>query len=402
VTHIPGLEADIPEEWLKMPDEEAPDARGKGQAGKARLGQADGGIQEAPEEQKERHSGGSKWIGTGGSSPFGHGGYHPEGIRIGGPSAGNRTAVKVWENREYRNLDDTVELGTRNIKIALRRLRRFAREGAEDELDLDGTITGTARNAGWLDIKMRPERHNKVKVLLFLDIGGSMDDHIKVCEELFSAAKSEFKHLEYFYFHNCIYDHVWKDNRRRHAERFPLWDVMHKYGEDYKVVIVGDATMSPYEILQPGGSVEYANEEAGATWLQRMLDTWPRAVWLNPVMLFRGDLYFHALPVSTPSQRNASSRLSVATTFTPRLTATVSPKRPGSRKGSEATKANRVWRWIAGKSSISRAVNLGHSNRSFRVGEPVTWLQSIRQLARGCCWSAANIARLMAFISSSE
>jgi uncharacterized protein with von Willebrand factor type A (vWA) domain len=233
-------------------------------------------------EQKERHAGGSKWIGTGGSSPFGHGGYHPEGIRIGGESAGNRTAIKVWENREYRNLDDTVELGTRNIKIALRRLRRFAREGAEDELDLDGTITGTARNAGWLDIKMRPERHNKVKVLLFLDIGGSMDDHIKVCEELFSAAKSEFKHLEYFYFHNCIYDYVWKDNRRRHGERFPLWDVMHKYGEDYKVVVVGDATMSPYEVLQPGGSVEYSNEEAGAVWLQRMLDTWPRAVWLNP------------------------------------------------------------------------------------------------------------------------
>ena len=233
-------------------------------------------------EQKERHAGGSKWIGTGGTSPFGHGGYHPEGIRIGGESAGNRTAIKVWENREYRNLDDTVELGTRNIKIALRRLRRFAREGAEDELDLDGTITGTARNAGWLDIKMRPERHNKVKVLLFLDIGGSMDDHIKVCEELFSAAKSEFKHLEYFYFHNCIYDYVWKDNRRRHGERFPLWDVMHKYGEDYKVVVVGDATMSPYEILQPGGSVEYSNEEAGAVWLQRMLDTWPRAVWLNP------------------------------------------------------------------------------------------------------------------------
>jgi uncharacterized protein with von Willebrand factor type A (vWA) domain len=282
VTHIPGLEADIPEEWLKMLMKKHLTPEEKAKLEKLGWDKLMEEFKKRLAEQKERHSGGSKWIGTGGSSPFGHGGYHPEGIRVGGPSAGNRTAVKVWESREYRNLDDTVELGTRNIKIALRRLRRFAREGAEDELDLDGTITGTARNAGWLDIKMRPERHNKVKVLLFLDIGGSMDDHIKVCEEMFSAAKSEFKHLEYFYFHNCIYDHVWKDNRRRHAERFPLWDVMHKYGEDYKVVIVGDATMSPYEILQPGGSVEYANEEAGATWLQRMLDTWPRAVWLNP------------------------------------------------------------------------------------------------------------------------
>ena len=282
VTHIPGLEADIPEEWLKMLMQKHLTPEEKAKLEKLGWDKLMEEFKKRLAEQKERHAGGSKWIGTGGSSPFGHGGYHPEGIRVGGPSAGNRTAVKVWENREYRNLDDTVELGTRNLKIALRRLRRFAREGAEDELDLDGTITGTARNAGWLDIRMRPERHNKVKVLLFLDIGGSMDDHIKVCEEMFSAAKSEFKHLEYFYFHNCIYDHVWKDNRRRHAERFPLWDVMHKYGEDYKVVIVGDATMSPYEILQPGGSVEYANEEAGAVWLQRMLDTWPRAVWLNP------------------------------------------------------------------------------------------------------------------------
>ena len=282
VTQIPGLEADIPEEWLKMMMKKHLTPEEKAKLEKLGWDKLMEEFKKRLAEQKERHSGGSKWIGTGGSSPFGHGGYHPEGIRIGGESAGNRTAIKVWENREYRNLDDTVELGTRNIKIALRRLRRFAREGAEDELDLDGTITGTARNAGWLDIKMRPERHNKVKVLLFLDIGGSMDDHIKVCEELFSAAKSEFKHLEYFYFHNCIYDYVWKDNRRRHGERFPLWDVMHKYGEDYKVVVVGDATMSPYEVLQPGGSVEYSNEEAGAVWLQRMLDTWPRAVWLNP------------------------------------------------------------------------------------------------------------------------
>jgi uncharacterized protein with von Willebrand factor type A (vWA) domain len=282
VTALPGLEADIPEEWLKMLMKKHLTDEEKAKLEKLGWDKLMEEFKKRLEEQKERHAGGSKWIGTGGSSPFGHGGYHPEGIRIGGESAGNRTAIKVWENREYRNLDDTVELGTRNIKIALRRLRRFAREGAEDELDLDGTIAGTARNAGWLDIKMRPERHNKVKVLLFLDIGGSMDDHIKVCEELFSAAKSEFKHLEYFYFHNCIYDYVWKDNRRRHGERFPLWDVMHKYGEDYKVVVVGDATMSPYEILQPGGSVEYSNEEAGAVWLQRMLDTWPRAVWLNP------------------------------------------------------------------------------------------------------------------------
>ncbi len=282
VQQIPGLDADIPEEWLKMMMKKHLTPEEKAKLEKLGWDKLMEEFRKRLEEQKERHSGGSKWIGTGGSSPFGHGGYHPEGIRVGGESAGNRTAVKVWETREYRNLDDTVELGTRNIKIALRRLRRFAREGAEDELDLESTITGTARNAGWLDIKMRPERHNKVKVLLFLDIGGSMDDHIKVCEELFSAAKSEFKHLEYFYFHNCIYDYVWKDNRRRHGERFPLWDVMHKYGEDYKVVVVGDATMSPYEILQPGGSVEYSNEEAGAVWLQRVLDTWPRAVWLNP------------------------------------------------------------------------------------------------------------------------
>jgi hypothetical protein len=282
VTQVPGLEADIPEEWLKMMMKKHLTPEEKAKLEKLGWDKLMEEFKKRLAEQKERHAGGSKWIGTGGSSPFGHGGYHPEGIRIGGESAGNRTAIKVWESREYRNLDDTVELGTRNIKIALRRLRRFAREGAEDELDMDGTIAGTARNAGWLDIRMRPERHNKVKVLLFLDIGGSMDDHIKVCEELFSAAKSEFKHLEYFYFHNCIYDYVWKDNRRRHGERFPLWDVMHKYGEDYKVVVVGDATMSPYEILQPGGSVEYSNEEAGAVWLQRMLDTWPRAVWLNP------------------------------------------------------------------------------------------------------------------------
>jgi len=282
VTALPGLEAEIPEEWLRAMLKKHLTPEEKAKLEKLGWDKLMEQFKQRLEEQKGRHQGGSKWIGTGGSSPFGNAGYHPEGIRVGGDSAGNRTAIKVWENREYRNLDDSVELGTRNIKIALRRLRRFAREGAEEELDLDGTISGTARNAGWLDLKMQPERHNKVKVLLFLDIGGSMDDHIKLCEEMFSAAKTEFKHLEYYYFHNCVYDYVWRDNRRRHAERFPLHDVMHKYGDDYKVIIVGDATMSPYEILQPGGSVEYMNEEAGAVWLGRLLEKYPHAVWINP------------------------------------------------------------------------------------------------------------------------
>jgi uncharacterized protein with von Willebrand factor type A (vWA) domain len=282
VEAIPGLDKEIPEDWLQamMKKHLTPEEKAKlEKLGWDKLMEE---YKKRLEEQKARHQGGNKWIGTGGTSPFGNSGYHPEGIRVGGPSAGNRTAIKVWENREYRNLDDNIELGVRNIKVALRRLRRFAREGAEDELDLDGTIAGTARNAGWLDIKMRPERHNKVKVLLFLDIGGSMDDHVKICEELFSASKTEFKHLEHFYFHNCLYGYVWKDNHRRHSERYPVRDIIHKYGDDYKVIFVGDATMSPYEILQPGGSVEYSNEEAGATWLQRVLETWPRAVWLNP------------------------------------------------------------------------------------------------------------------------
>ena len=232
-------------------------------------------------EQQERHQGGSKWIGTGGTSPFGNSGYNPEGVRIGG-EGGQRSAIKVWDKREFRNLDNSVELGTRNIKVALRRLRRFAREGAADELDIDATIDGTARK-GWLEIQMRPERHNAVKLLLFLDIGGSMDPHIKVCEELFSAAHSEFKNLEFFYFHNCLYEGVWKDNRRRFQERTPTWDVLHKYGHDWKVVFVGDASMSPYEITHPGGSVEHFNEEAGAVWMQRMSNTYPAAVWLNPM-----------------------------------------------------------------------------------------------------------------------
>ncbi len=282
VTEIPGLEAEIPEDWLKLMMQKHLTAEEKAKLEKLGWDKLMEKLKERLEEQKGRHQGGSKWIGSGGSSPFGNGGFHPEGIRIGGKSAGNRTAIKVWEQREFKNLDDSVELGTRNIKVALRRLRRFAREGAAEEFDLEGTIRGTAQNAGWLDILMRPERHNKVKVLLFLDIGGSMDDHVRLCEEMFSAAKSEFKHLEYFYFHNCIYDYVWRDNHRRHSERFPLADVMHKYGDDYKLILVGDATMSPYEILQPGGSVEYMNAESGATCLARLLQKYPKSVWLNP------------------------------------------------------------------------------------------------------------------------
>ena len=238
-------------------------------------------LKQRLEEQKERHQGGSKWIGTGGTSPFGNGGYNPEGVRIGG-AGGNRKAVKVWDKREFRNLDDSVELGTRNIKVALRRLRRFAREGAADQLDLDETIASTARNAGYLDLKMVPERRNAAKVLLFLDVGGSMDPYIRICEELFSAARTEFKHLEYYYFHNFVYESVWKDNRRRHGERIALFDVLRKYSADYKVVFVGDAAMSPYEIAEPGGSVEHWNEEAGAVWMQRLMHAYPHLIWLNP------------------------------------------------------------------------------------------------------------------------
>lgn len=233
------------------------------------------------EEQKERHEGGSKWIGTGGTSPFGHGGTNPQGIRIGGAGK-NRSAVKVWDQRAYRDYDDTQELGTRNIKVALRRLRKFAREGNELELDLPDTIRSTAANAGWLDIKMVPERHNNVKVLLLMDVGGTMDDHIQRVEELFSAVKAELKHLEFYYFHNCVYDFMWKNNRRRFAEKFPTWDIIRKYNKDYKLIFVGDATMSPYEILQPGGSVEYNNEEPGAEWLQRLTHAFPKFAWINP------------------------------------------------------------------------------------------------------------------------
>jgi hypothetical protein len=234
------------------------------------------------DEQDGAHHGGNKWIGSGGTSPFGTGGKHPEGIRVGGKSAGGKSAVKVWEARSYRDYDDEVELGTRNIKIALRRLRRFARQGADLELDLPDTIASTARNAGWLDIRMVPERHNAVKVLMLLDVGGTMDEHIKRVEELFSAAKSELKHLEFYYFHNCVYEYVWRNNRRRFAEKFDTWDVLRKYNPDWRLVLVGDATMSPYEILQPGGSVEHNNAEAGAIWLQRFAAHFPKHVWINP------------------------------------------------------------------------------------------------------------------------
>jgi uncharacterized protein len=274
---------DIPDEWLqkKLERELTPEEK----ALVEKLGGWDAlmaRLAELMKEQKERHEGGNRWIGTGGTSPFGNGGFNPEGIRIGGPSAGNRTAVKVWEARAYRDYDDQVELGTRNIKLALRRLRRFAREGSELELDLPDTIGSTARNAGWLDIKMVPERRNNIKVLMLLDVGGTMDEHIARTEELFSAARAEFKHMEFYYFHNCVYEYLWKNNRRRHAERFPTWDILRKHTPDTKLILVGDATMSPYEILQPGGSVEYNNEEAGAVWLQRLTSTFPKFVWLNP------------------------------------------------------------------------------------------------------------------------
>ncbi len=239
-------------------------------------------FRERLEEQQGRHEGGNKWIGTAGKSPFGAYGYNPEGIRIGQDKSRNRSAVKVWDAREFRNLDGDVELGTRNMKVALRRLRRFAREGAADELDLDGTIDKTARNAGWLDLQLRPERHNAVKVLLLLDIGGSMDEHSRLCSELFSAAKSEFKHLQFYYFHNCVYDFVWNDNRRRHGERTSTWDLMHRFNADYRLIFVGDATMSPFEILRPGGSLEYMNDDAGADWLKRLTTVYQRSIWLNP------------------------------------------------------------------------------------------------------------------------
>ncbi len=283
-----AVNAAIPEEWLQaltqkfLTDEEKAQIEALG--GWDKLMET---LKERLEEQKKRHEGGNKWIGTGGTSPFGNNGFNPEGVRIGG-EGGQRRAVKVWDKREYKNLDDSVELGVRNIKVALRRLRKFARTGAPDELDLDGTILKSARE-GYLDIVLRPERRNAVKVLLLLDIGGSMDSHIKLCEELFSAARTEFKSLEFFYFHNCLYESVWKDNRRRHDEKTATWDVLHKYPSDYRVVFVGDATMSPYEITYPGGSVEHWNEEAGALWLQRVADVYERVVWLNPTPRIHWD-----------------------------------------------------------------------------------------------------------------
>ncbi len=280
----PGEAAEIPEAWLKqlaelmLTDEE-----------KAQI-EAMGGLEKLMEtlrqrlaEQQERHEGGKKWIGTAGTSPYGAYGYNPEGVRIGQEGNRNSRAVKVWDKREFQNLDDQVELGTRNIKLALRRLRRFAREGAELELDLPDTIRSTARNAGYLDLVFVPERHNTVKVLLLLDVGGSMFPHVKLCEELFSAARAEFKHLEFFYFHNCVYEGLWKDNRRRNSERTPTFELMHTFPSDYKLIFVGDASMSPYEIAAPGGSVEHWNEEPGQAWLERLLHVYEHAVWLNPV-----------------------------------------------------------------------------------------------------------------------
>jgi len=284
---LEGLEteglAEIPEEWLRKLNErflsEEDKALIESLGGWDKLMET---LKKRLEEQKERHEGGSKWIGTAGTSPFGAYGYNPEGIRIGQKEGRHGRAVKVWDKREYRNLDDSVEIGTRNIKVALRRLRKFARDGAAEELDLDDTIRSSAHQ-GYLDIKMVPERHNAIKVLLFFDAGGSMDAHVKVCEELFSAARTEFKHMDFFYFHNCLYESVWKNNFRRHNDSTPTWDVLHTYSSDYKVIFVGDATMGPYEVTYPGGSVEHWNEEPGALWMQRVRNTFEKVVWLNPV-----------------------------------------------------------------------------------------------------------------------
>ena len=279
-----GVESqEIPEEWLRKLAEKHLSEEDKKQiedmGGWEKLMET---LAKRLEEQKERHQGGSKWIGTAGTSPFGAYGYNPEGIRIGQKESRHRRAVKVWDKRAFRNLDDGVEIGTRNIKVALKRLRRWVREGADDELDLSGTIRATAEH-GYLDVKTRPERRNAVKVLLFLDNGGSMDDHVKIVEELFSAARMELKNLEHFYFHNCLYEGVWKDNHRRHKDKLSTYDILNKYGSDYKVIFVGDAAMSPYEVVYPGGAVEHWNEESGETWLRRALDQWPQMIWINPV-----------------------------------------------------------------------------------------------------------------------
>jgi len=277
------LEMLIPEDWLKaefekfLTEEELEKIKTLG--GLEKLLEE---FKKRMEEQKERHEGGSKWVGTGGTSPFGNNGKHPEGIRVGGEGKQGK-AVKVWEAREFKNLDDNVELGTRNIKVALRRLRKMIRDSAEEEFDLGGTISSTAKRAGLLDIRYQPEKRNAVKVLAFFDVGGSMDPHVKVCEELFSACKTEFKNLEYFYFHNFVYESVWKDNRRRQNERLYTEDIINKYSSDYKIIMIGDATMAPYEITNPGGSIEHWNEEAGAIWMKRLVDVYEKVVWLNPV-----------------------------------------------------------------------------------------------------------------------
>ena len=288
--HFSGIEKiinelfkDVPEEWLRkqaqlmLTEEERAQIESMG--GFEKLIET---LKKRFEEQKDRHQGGSKWIGTAGTSPYGAYGYNPEGIRIGQPGSVHRRAVKVWDKREFRNLDNSVNIGTRSIKIALRQLRKFAREGIADQLDIDNTIKKTAKNAGLLELEMVPEKHNSIKILLCLDVGGSMDDHVRVCEELFSAASSEFKNLEYFYFHNFLYEKLWKDNSRRHAEQIPLNEIINKYGPEYKLILVGDATMSPYEIAYPGGSIEHWNEEPGSMWLKRMLDHFKNAVWINP------------------------------------------------------------------------------------------------------------------------
>ena len=273
---------EIPLEWLRKNLELTLSPEDKAKIEKMGWDELMETLKKRFEEQKERHEGGSKWIGTGGTSPFGANGFNPQGIRIGQEKSRNKSAVKVWDQRAYKDYDDSQELGTRNIQVALRRLRKFARLGNVEELDLADTIHSTAANAGWLDIKMIPERHNNVKVLLLMDVGGTMDEHISRIEEMFSAVKAEFKHLEFYYFHNCVYDFMWKNNRRRFSEKFATWDIIRKYNKDYKLIFVGDATMSPYEILQPGGSVEYNNEEAGSEWMQRLTSAFPKFAWINP------------------------------------------------------------------------------------------------------------------------
>jgi uncharacterized protein with von Willebrand factor type A (vWA) domain len=300
-----GITADIPAEWLRALAERVFTEEEKAQI--EALGGWDKIMEELKKrlaEQKERHQGGSKWIGTGGTSPFGAYGYNPEGVRIGQDGNRNFRAVKVWDRRDFKDLDGEVELGTRNIKVALRRLRRFARQGAAEELDLDTTIHGTAHK-GYLDVAFRPERRNAIKVLIFFDAGGSMDYHIRACEELFSAARTEFKHMDYFYFHNCLYESVWRKNERRWTERMPTYEVLNTYGSDYKVIFVGDASMSPYEILVPGGSVEHWNEEPGQVWLERLLNIYRHAVWLNPL----AGRYWESMPSLKLIQRIMENRM---------------------------------------------------------------------------------------------